>query len=119
MKVSSVSNHVADVDADTKPDGPVEGMIAIMVGHPLLNLDRAAHSPVDAIEHSEQRVAPGLNNLPTVFFDRWVDQSAADAPQPFERSYVIQRNQAAVTDHVSIDYGNQLPPAWCTSDPVR
>ena len=30
--------------------------------------------------------------------------------EPFERSYVIQANQAAVTNHVGIDDGYQLPP---------
>ena len=119
MQVRAIGDHVADVDADPKPDGPIGRLIAIVVRHLLLHFDRAAHRPVDAVEHDEQRVAAGLNDPPAMLVDRWVDQSVAESPKPFERSYVIQPNQTAVTDHVGIDHGDQLSPAWCPSDQVR
>ena len=37
---------------------------------------------------------------------------SAESPQPFERSGVIQADQAAVAHHVGIDDGDQLPPIW-------
>jgi hypothetical protein len=92
MQVRAIGNHVADVNANPKQNGPIGGLIAIIVGHPLLHLDRAAHCPIDAIERDEQRVASGLNELPAMLVDCWIDQSAAEGPKPFERSYVIQPN---------------------------
>jgi hypothetical protein len=50
--------------------------------------------------------------------DRGVYQNFAKASDPFERSYVVQSDQAAVTDHVSINHGNQLSAAWPTSDQI-
>ena len=37
---------------------------------------------------------------------RWRTES----PQPFERSNIVQADQAAVADHVGIDDGDQLSP---------
>jgi hypothetical protein len=73
MQVRAIGNHVTDVDADPKPDGPVEGLILIIVGQLLLHLDREAHRPVNAIKHDEQRVASGLSNPPAMLADRRVD----------------------------------------------
>ncbi len=93
-------------------------LIAIVLRHLSLDSDGATHGTVDAIEFDEQRIASDLDDSPAMFVDSWVDQSAAEGPQPFERSDVIQPDQAAVTNHVGIDHGNQLPPAWCPSDQV-
>jgi hypothetical protein len=73
MQVRTIGNYVTDVDANAKPDGLIGGMIAIVTGHLLLHFDRAAHCPVDAIEHDEQRIASGLNDPPTMLVDRWID----------------------------------------------
>jgi hypothetical protein len=119
MQVRTISNNIADVYANAKPDGPFGGLIAIIAGHLLLDTDRAAHCPIDAIEHDEQGVTTGLNNPPAMLVDSWADQSAAQPPKSCERSYVIPLNQAAVADHVGIDHGNQLPAAWRPSDQVQ
>ena len=86
MQIRAIGNHVADIDADAKPDSPVRGLIIIIIGHTLLHVDRATYSAVDAVERDEQRVATGLNELPAVLIDHWVDQSVAEDPKPFERS---------------------------------
>jgi hypothetical protein len=119
MQVGAIGKHVANVDADTKSDGAIGRLIAIVVRHPFLHVDSAAHSPVDAVEHDEQRIASGLNDPAAMLVDRWVDQNTAEGPQPLERSYIIQPNQAAVTDHIGIEHGDQLASAWCPSDKVR
>jgi hypothetical protein len=59
-----------------------------------------------------------LNDPAAVFVDRWAYQSAAQSPQSFKRSNVIQPNQVTVTDHVGIDHGDQLAPARCPSNQV-
>ena len=43
---------------------------------------------------------------------------AAESPQPFERSNIIQANQAAVANHVGMDDGDQLPPIRRSSTQV-
>ena len=52
----------------------------------LLHLHGAAHRSVDAIEHDEQRIAAGLDDPAAMLVDCWVDQVAAESPQPFEGS---------------------------------
>src|SRR3954466_9698293 len=54
MQICAFGNHVADVDANSKPNELVGELIAIVVGHLLLHFDRTLHGPVDAIEHDEQ-----------------------------------------------------------------
>ena len=53
-----------------------------------------------------------------MLFDRWVYQSAAQGPQSFERSDVIQPDKAAVADHVGIDDSDQFSPPWRPTDQV-
>jgi hypothetical protein len=111
MQIHTIGNHIANVYADPKSDSPIGGLIAIVLRHLLLDSDRAAHGSFNAVEHDEQRVACGLNDPPAVLGDRPVDQSAAKRLKPCERSNVVQPNQAAVTNHVGMNYGDQLPPA--------
>jgi hypothetical protein len=53
-----------------------------------------------------------------MFVDHRVDQSVAKGPKPTERSYIIQFEQAAVTDHIREDHGDKLSTARCPSDQV-
>ena len=46
-------------------------------------------------------------------------RSRAERTQTFERSGVIQADQAAVANHVGIDHGDQLPPIWRSFSRVR
>jgi hypothetical protein len=79
MKVRTISDHIAEVDASAKSDRPIGSVGAIVVGYLPLNADCTAHGPVDAIEHDEQRVACRLKDAATVFVDRGVDQRTADS----------------------------------------
>jgi hypothetical protein len=118
MKIGTVSDYVANVDANSKPDHAITRLIAIRIRHLLLYLDRAARCPVDAVEDDEQRVAPGLNDPAAMLVDRWIDQCTAEASKPFERSQIIQTDETAVADHVGIDDGDQLPPPWRPADQI-
>ena len=53
MEVGSLGNHVADIDGDTKADGPIGGLVAIIVGHLPLHFHGTSHRTINAVEHDE------------------------------------------------------------------
>ena len=67
VDVSAIWDHIADVDADTKADGPVQRLIAIEQGDLLLNGNGTAHGTIDAVEDDQQRIAGSLGNSATMF----------------------------------------------------
>jgi hypothetical protein len=58
MQVSAIGNRVANVDPDAEADGSIGRLLAVKDRDLLLYLHGAAHRPVYAIEHDQQRVAP-------------------------------------------------------------
>jgi hypothetical protein len=82
-----------------------------MGGCLLLHLYGAAHRPVDAIEHHQQGIAACIDNPATMLRYRWVDNLPSESTQASKRTNVIQSDQTAVSDHVGIDHGGQLPTA--------
>jgi hypothetical protein len=116
IDVSAIRNYIADVDPYAKADGPIGRVPAIIGWYLLLHRHGGATDrAVDAIEHDEEGVASRTNDPTAIFVDCRVDHSATECTEPLKRSYVIQPNQTAVTDHVGIDYGDQLPTAWRSS----
>ena len=103
VDVSAIGNHIAHVDADAEADGPIRRLVAIVDGHLLLHLHGTAHRSINAIEHDEQRIAPRVDDPAAMLLDRRVDQVSTQSPQPFERSNIVQADQAAVPDHVGIE----------------
>ena len=73
----ALSNRVAKVDPDAKPHSPIWRLVAIMDRHLSLHMDSAAHSPVDATEHDEQRVSAGLDNPAAMLINRRIDHLPA------------------------------------------
>jgi hypothetical protein len=108
MQISPVCNGIADIDANTKSDGAIGGMITIVVWHFSLNLRGTPHRPIDAVEHYKQRIAPSVDDPAAMFSDGWVNQRSAECSEPFEGSDIIQTNEAAVANHVGMDDGNEL-----------
>ncbi len=53
MEVSSLGNHVADIDGDTEADGPIGGLVAIILRHLPLHFHGTLHCTIDAVEHDE------------------------------------------------------------------
>ena len=53
MEVGALGDHVADIDGDTKADGPIGGLVAIIVRHLPLYFHGALHGAVNAVEHDE------------------------------------------------------------------
>ena len=80
-----------------------------MGGHLLLYLHGTTHCPVDAVENDKKRVTSRIDDPTAMLVDGWIDQSGAEGPEPFKRPDIIEPNQAAVTNHVSMDDGDQPP----------
>jgi hypothetical protein len=78
----------------------------------LLDLRCTAHRSIDAIENDKQGVATSLNYPATMLINRGINYVGAEPTQPRECPGVIQTNQTAVADHISVDYGNQPSPVW-------
>ena len=110
MQIRPIGNHVANVDAHTKPNGAIAWDVAVAYLHLLLHLHGAADRPLDAIEHNEQGVASGLDDHATISIDGRVDNFATQRMQPFDRSYVVQPDEATIADHVRMNDRDQLTP---------
>jgi hypothetical protein len=81
----------------------------IVAGHFLLDLHGTAHRSVHAVEYNELGITSHIDGPATMLVDGWVDQCAAQTPEPLKCPDVIQPNLAAVPNHVGVDDGNQLP----------
>jgi hypothetical protein len=77
VEVSAIGNCVAKVDPYAEADRPISGLIGIVNWKLLLNFDPAAHRPVNAVEHDEQGIPAGLNDLPAVLLYGWIDHLSA------------------------------------------
>jgi hypothetical protein len=73
VQIGPIWNGVANVEAHTEADSSILWVITIMGQNLLLNLHRAAHGSVNAVEHDEQGVAPGLDDSATVLLYRRID----------------------------------------------
>src|SRR5690348_14838578 len=73
VEIRAIRDRVTNVDADTKANGPISTLLAIMNGDLLLHVDRTADGAINAIENNEERVATGLDDFAPVFVDRRVD----------------------------------------------
>ena len=78
VDISAIWNHIANIDADAEADGSISGLVTIVSGYLLLHLHGTAHCSVDAVEHNEQGVAPGVDDPAAILLDRWVDQVSAE-----------------------------------------
>ena len=74
VDISAIWNHIANVDADAEADCPIRRLVAIVGRHLLLHLHGTAHRSIDAVEHDEQRVAPGVDDPAAMLVDGRVDQ---------------------------------------------
>jgi hypothetical protein len=69
MQVSAIGNRVTKV----APNAKANGSIAVVDRHLLLHFYGAAYRPIDAVEHDEQRVAPGLDDPAAMFLNGGID----------------------------------------------
>ena len=77
VDVSAIRDHIADVDADTKADSSIGGLVTVVDRYLLLNLHGTAHRSVDAVEHNEQRIAARLDDPAAMLINRGIDNLSA------------------------------------------
>ena len=108
VQIGPVGNRVANVDPDAKADGPI-GRLATIVDRAPVAAPSRHSAPLRRCcrtrsAGSRRQSERSCRHAPSIAGSI---RSAAQSPQPLERSDIIQPDQAAVADHVGIDHGDQ------------
>jgi hypothetical protein len=64
------------------------------------HFDRAAHRVHHAAELHNSSIAGALDDATTVHGDYWINQIAADRPEPSQRTLFVSTGEPAITDHI-------------------
>ena len=70
------------MDADAKLDATIGRQTSVALDHAVLQLDGAAHGIDYAAEFDDSAVAGALHHTTVMHSNGWVDQIAAQRPQP-------------------------------------
>src|SRR5277367_4569867 len=70
VKVGAIGNSVPNVDTYAEAHGSIGRLDAIVTRNLLLHPHSTTYRAVNAIEHDEQGIAPGLGNSPAMLLDR-------------------------------------------------
>ena len=100
IDVAAVGDHVAEIDADAKPQAALLGEIQISVGHPALNFTGAAHRVDHAGEFRQQAIVGSLDDPSMTFADLWVDHFAQMRLEAFVGAFLIGAHQARIPRHI-------------------
>jgi len=100
VDVALVDDDVADINADAELDALFRGHADVALGHPALQIDRAAHRVDDAGEFDEEAIAGGLDDAAAVFDDLGVEKLAPVALQCGERAFLVQPHQPRVAGNI-------------------
>ena len=104
VDVSAIWDHIANIDADAEANGTVRGLIAIEGAAPLAAPLRAQRTAPSTLSKTMSRESPPvLTILPPCSSMAGSIEPVAESPQPFERSQVVQADQATVADHVGMN----------------
>jgi hypothetical protein len=98
--VAVLGDHVAEIDADPKPDAPFVLQLGLAVEHAALDLGGAAHGIDNARKFGQQPVAGGFDDAAVVLSDLRVDQLPAVRLEAFERALLIRPHQARIACHI-------------------
>ena len=102
-------DDVAEVNANPEDDAAILGHAGIAFDHGALNFDRAAHSVDHAAELDERAVAGALDDAPVVHGDSWIDQIAAQRPQPRQDAILVRAGEPAVADDIRAKDRREFP----------
>ena len=102
-----VAYHVAEIDPDAEPDPPLFGHVWLTVGHPALDLDRAAHGIHHARKLCQEAVAGVLHDPAPVFGDLRVDQFAQMRLQTLVRLLLIGAHEPRIACHIGGEDGGE------------
>ena len=95
-----LGDHVAEIDADAKPDAPVGIEIGVAVEHAALHLGGTAHRIDDAGEFRQQPIAGGLDDTALMLTDFRVDQLAAMRLEAIEGALLVHPDEARIPRHI-------------------
>ncbi len=84
-----LDDHVAEIDADTKPNPPALGNIRVALRHSVLKRDGASHRVDDAGEFRDQAIARGLDDAALMLGDAGVDQLDTMRGERGERTLLV------------------------------
>ncbi len=90
-------------------DVPVFRHSGIALGHPELNLHRAARSIEHAVELDQEAVAHGLENAPVVSGDGGIEEFPPMGFHRAESALFVGLHQAAVANDIGRQDGGQAP----------
>jgi hypothetical protein len=89
VDVVTVDNHVAKIDADAEGNPAVFRLVAIVLGHGLLDLRGGAHRVDNAREFDQYAVAHQLDRAAVMFRDLRVDQVDPKPSERFDRTFLV------------------------------
>jgi len=95
-----LDDHVAEVDADAKPDPTFLRHLGLALGHPALDI----HSAADGIDHARElcqdAVASVFYDTAAVFADLRIDQLLEVGFEPLVGAFLVRTHQTRVTGHI-------------------
>src|SRR6516162_2857197 len=94
-------DHVAQIDADPKPDALLVGHFPFALGHPALDLHGAAHSVHYTREVGEHTVAGILDSPAMMLLDLQIDQFAEMHFEAFVRALLIGAHHPRIACDIS------------------
>ena len=87
------------MDADPELDAPILLNAGIALDHAALHLNGAAHGIDNAAEFDQRSVSGALDDAAVVHGDGWIDQVAAQCPQPCQLEAGLEKVKE-VASHV-------------------
>ena len=97
------------MNADAEFNLPIVRHSSVALDHPVLNFDCAAHSVDHTAELDQSTVARPLNDAPAMHGNGWVNEIAAQRPQPRQSATFVRLGEATVADDVGGQYRCKLP----------
>jgi hypothetical protein len=96
-----LNDHVAEVDADAKPNAPIVRHLRLAVDHPALNLSGAAHCVHNTWKFRQQAVAGVLYDAAPVLLDFRINHLPEMRFEALLRALLVNSHQARIADHIS------------------
>src|ERR1700722_8335879 len=97
------------MNADAELDAVLTHQVCVARDHAVLNLDCAAHRVDYAAKLDDDPVASPFDDTAVAGGDCWVDEVAAQRPEPGERSLLVRPGEPAITDNVGNQDCSDLP----------
>ncbi len=109
VEIVAVDDQVAEVQADPEHDGGVLGLVAIGVGHGLLELDGRAQRIDRAGKLDQRTVAGQLDQPAAVAGQRRFEAFSPVGLEPGKRAVLVTAHQARVANDIRRQNSRQSP----------